>query len=138
MDASLGAALTLGFMLGAAHALEPDHVAAVATPVGEQRRVRVSCLLGAFWGLGHTAALLAAGAAVIVFRVAMPPGMERGLEMSVALLSSPRRTGTSGSTASWCSSATRAPPSRAGRAIPTAGRSRLACGRSTGCRSAAT
>ncbi len=87
MDASLGAALTLGFMLGAAHALEPDHVAAIGTLVSEQRRVRVSCLLGAFWGLGHTAALLAAGAAVIVFRVAMPPSMERGLEMSVALLS---------------------------------------------------
>ena len=87
VDLSLGTMLALGFALGAAHALEPDHVAAVGTLVSEQRRVLVSCLLGAFWGLGHTAALLAAGVAVLVFRVAMPPGMERGLEMSVALLS---------------------------------------------------
>jgi len=87
VDLSVGTILALGFALGAAHALEPDHVATVGTLVSEQRRVLVSCLLGAFWGLGHTAALLSAGTAVLVFRIAMPPGMERGLEMSVALLS---------------------------------------------------
>lgn len=87
IDLTPGATLALGFVLGAGHALEPDHVAAVGTLVSEQRRLTASCLLGACWGLGHTAALLAAGVAVLVFRVAMPPGMERGLDMSVALLS---------------------------------------------------
>lgn len=87
VDLTPGAILALGFALGAGHALEPDHVAAVGTLVSEQRRIAVSCLLGACWGVGHTLALLAAGIAVLVFRVAMPPGMERGLDMSVALLS---------------------------------------------------
>jgi len=87
IDLTPGAILALGFTLGAGHALEPDHVAAVGTLVSEQRRLAVSCLLGACWGVGHTLALLAAGVAVLVFRVAMPPGLERGLDMSVALLS---------------------------------------------------
>ena len=87
VDLTPGAILALGFALGAGHALEPDHVAAVGTLVSEQRRIAVSCLLGACWGVGHTLALLAAGIAVLVFRVAMPPGAERGLDMSVALLS---------------------------------------------------
>lgn len=87
IDLTPGATLALGFVLGAGHALEPDHVAAIGTLVSEQRRLTMSCLLGACWGLGHTAALLAAGVAVLVFRVAMPAGMERGLDMSVALLS---------------------------------------------------
>jgi len=45
-----------------------------------------SCLRGTFWGIGHTAALLAAGAAVVVFKLRISPELERGLESVVALV----------------------------------------------------
>ncbi len=86
IEPSLAPLLALGFSLGVSHALDPDHVAAVGTLVSEQRRLSRSCLLGACWGVGHTLALLAAGGAVIAFRLTITPAMERGLEMAVALL----------------------------------------------------
>jgi ABC-type nickel/cobalt efflux system permease component RcnA len=86
MDASIAATLGLGFLLGVRHALDPDHVVAVAALVSQHRRLSVSCLLGAFWGLGHATALLLAGAAVIALKLTISPRVERGLEMSVALV----------------------------------------------------
>ncbi|HEV8306446.1 MAG TPA: urease accessory protein UreH [Methylomirabilota bacterium] len=83
MDTSLPAALGVGFLLGIRHALDADHVAAVSTLVGRHRSVARSCLLGAFWGAGHTAALLAAGIAVLAFKLTMSPELERGLETAV-------------------------------------------------------
>jgi hypothetical protein len=86
MDASLITALGLGLLLGLRHALDADHVAAVATLVTRERGVVGSCLLGAFWGAGHTAALLGAGAAVIAFRLTIAPAVEATLERGVGLL----------------------------------------------------
>jgi ABC-type nickel/cobalt efflux system permease component RcnA len=86
MDTSLTAALGLGLLLGIRHAMDADHVAAVATLVTQHRSIARSCLLGAFWGAGHTTALLAAGVAVITFRLTISPEVERGLEMVVALV----------------------------------------------------
>src|SRR6185369_10513067 len=59
MDASITAALTLGFVLGLRHALDPDHLVAVSTIVSEHKSVARSSLVGTFWGLGHTSSLLA-------------------------------------------------------------------------------
>jgi ABC-type nickel/cobalt efflux system permease component RcnA len=86
MDASLAAALGLGFLLGVRHALDADHVAAVSTLVSEQRSVAGSCLLGTFWGIGHTTALLVAGLAVIGLKLTITPALEQGLEALVALV----------------------------------------------------
>jgi ABC-type nickel/cobalt efflux system permease component RcnA len=86
MDTSLGAALGLGFLLGLRHALDADHIAAVSALVSQHRSVARSCLLGTFWGAGHTVALLGAAVAVIAFRLTISPGVERGLELAVALL----------------------------------------------------
>jgi ABC-type nickel/cobalt efflux system permease component RcnA len=86
MDVSLAATLGLGFLLGIRHALEPDHIVAVAALVSQYRRLSVSCLLGVFWGLGHSTALLIAGATVIALKLTISPRVERGLEMSVALV----------------------------------------------------
>jgi len=49
--------LGLGFVLGLRHALDPDHLVAVSTIVGECRSVKKSSLIGTFWGLGHTVSL---------------------------------------------------------------------------------
>jgi ABC-type nickel/cobalt efflux system permease component RcnA len=86
MDASIAATLGLGFLLGVRHALDPDHIVAVAALVSQYRRLSVSCLLGVFWGLGHSTALLVAGATVIALKLTISPRVERGLEMGVALV----------------------------------------------------
>ncbi len=86
MDTSLLAALGLGFVLGLRHALDADHIAAVSALVSQHRSLVRSCLLGTFWGAGHTAALLAAAVVVIAFKVTISPAVERGLELAVAAL----------------------------------------------------
>lgn len=86
MDASLTAALGLGFVLGVRHALDADHVAAVSTLVTGDRSFARSCLRGTLWGVGHTLALLAAGVAVIAFKLRIPPGVERVVEQAIALV----------------------------------------------------
>jgi hypothetical protein len=86
MDTSLVAPLGLGFLLGLRHALDADHVAAVAAMVSQERSLRRSCLLGTFWGMGHSASLLVAGIAVLAGRLSIPPALERGFEQVVGLV----------------------------------------------------
>lgn len=86
MDSSLTAALALGFLLGLRHALDADHIAAVSVLVSQHRSLVRSCLLGTFWGAGHTTALLVAAIVVIAFKLTISPAVERSLEMAVALL----------------------------------------------------
>jgi ABC-type nickel/cobalt efflux system permease component RcnA len=82
----LATALGLGFVLGLRHALDPDHLVAVSTIVGEHRGLKKSSLVGTFWGLGHTASLLAAGVAVIVLKLRVPDAVGLWLELAVALM----------------------------------------------------
>lgn len=86
MESSLYAALGLGFLLGLRHAIDADHVAAVSALVSQHRSLARSCLLGTFWGLGHTVALLAAGIATIALRFSIPADIERSLETCVACM----------------------------------------------------
>jgi len=79
-------ALGLGFLLGPKHATEADHLVAVTTIVSEQRSVSRSALVGAMWGVGHTAALLAAGVVVILLEVTIPERVAEALEFGVALM----------------------------------------------------
>jgi len=77
---------TLGAVLGMRHALEPDHLAAVSTLVAEERRSTRAMFLGVCWGVGHTLALVAVGAALIGVRAEMPPRMTDVFELGVALM----------------------------------------------------
>jgi high-affinity nickel permease len=86
MDSSLSTALMAGFLLGMRHALDADHVAAVSTLVSQHRSVLRSCLLGTFWGVGHTAALLGAALVMIVFKLTITPETEKAVETVVALM----------------------------------------------------
>lgn len=79
-------ALGLGFLLGLKHATEADHLVAVTTIVSEQRSVARSALVGAMWGVGHTAALLAAGGVVVLLEVTIPARVAAALEFGVALM----------------------------------------------------
>ncbi len=78
--------LGFGFILGVRHAMDPDHVAAVSTLLSQHRSLARCCLLGTFWGAGHTMALLAAGVAVIVFKLTISPQVAKGMEMAVAFV----------------------------------------------------
>lgn len=78
--------LGLGFALGLRHALDVDHLAAVSTIVTQRRGFWSSSLVGAIWGLGHTAALLAGAVAVIALRTEIPDHLARGLELGVAVM----------------------------------------------------
>ena len=76
----------LGSLLGMRHALEPDHLAAVSTLVTEERSGWKAALLGACWGLGHTIALLAVGAVLVLLRAEMPARMVDLFELFVAVM----------------------------------------------------
>lgn len=80
------AVLGLGFVLGLRHALDVDHLAAVSTLVSQRRGLLRSSLIGVVWGLGHTAALLAAGVAVIALHAQIPPQVATALELGVAAM----------------------------------------------------
>jgi len=75
----------LGSLLGVRHALEPDHIAAVATLVTGDRRTRAA-FLGMCWGIGHTVSLIAAGATLVVLRAEMPAQAGNLFELAVALM----------------------------------------------------
>ena len=76
----------LGSLLGMRHALEPDHLAAVSTLVSTERGSYRAALLGACWGLGHTAALLMVGIVLVVLQAEMPPRIADLFEFFVALM----------------------------------------------------
>lgn len=76
----------LGSLLGVRHALEPDHLAAVSTLVSRERSSVRAALLGAWWGLGHTLALVLVGALLIVLRREMPPVLADLFELGVAFM----------------------------------------------------
>ncbi|MGH7393194.1 MAG: urease accessory protein [Candidatus Rokuibacteriota bacterium] len=86
VDISVAAVLLTGFVLGLRHALDADHLAAMATFVSQEASVARSCLLGTFWGIGHTAALLVAGGVTIAFKTTISPAVESALESVVALV----------------------------------------------------
>jgi ABC-type nickel/cobalt efflux system permease component RcnA len=91
MDASLTSAgvlalLGLGLIFGLKHATEVDHVVAVSTIVSQHRNLLLSAIVGALWGVGHTATLLITGAVVLLLRVAIPERISNWFEFLVALM----------------------------------------------------
>jgi high-affinity nickel permease len=82
--APLIVALGIAFVLGLRHASDPDHLVAVTSLVaadgGDTRR---ATKLGAWWGLGHAAALLAIGIPLIVFKTELPAGLESAAEKAI-------------------------------------------------------
>jgi hypothetical protein len=68
------------------HALEPDHLAAVTTLVSRERSSFRAALLGAWWGIGHTLALLVVGASLVVVRTELPSRVSNAFELAVAAM----------------------------------------------------
>ncbi|MBI4551518.1 MAG: sulfite exporter TauE/SafE family protein [Candidatus Latescibacteria bacterium] len=83
---AIGSTLGLGFVLGLKHALDADHLVAVTTIVSERKGVFGSSLVGALWGLGHTAALLVVGLVVVALNLRIPDRLALALEFAVAVM----------------------------------------------------
>lgn len=67
---SLTGALAAGAVLGARHALETDHVAAIATLVeGDEDRTG---LVGASWGVGHSVPIVVLGLLFVALGIRLP------------------------------------------------------------------
>jgi ABC-type nickel/cobalt efflux system permease component RcnA len=78
--------ILLGFMLGLRHAMEADHVAAVASLAAGRQSFLSVAGRAALWGCGHTLTLFFAAAMVLVAGVPFPAGAEWWLELVVALM----------------------------------------------------
>jgi ABC-type nickel/cobalt efflux system permease component RcnA len=85
--APLLVALAIAFVLGLRHASDPDHLVAVSSLVAaDGGDVRAATRLGAWWGVGHAACLLAVGLPLIALKEQLPAWLERGAETGVGLV----------------------------------------------------
>src|SRR5271170_3964336 len=82
--APLGIAI-LGLLLGMRHATDPDHIIAVTAILSRERRLATATRIGVIWGLGHTLTVLAVGAAIIIFKLAVPVRLGLAMEFAVAI-----------------------------------------------------
>jgi ABC-type nickel/cobalt efflux system permease component RcnA len=80
------AILGMGFVLGLQHAMEADHVAAVAALASGKRKPKQIWQHGLFWGLGHALALSAFAGAVVMARGEISGGLAAMLELAVGLM----------------------------------------------------
>jgi hypothetical protein len=76
----------LGLLLGMRHATDPDHVIAVTAILSRERRFATAARIGVVWGLGHTLTVVAVGAAIILFKLAIPTRLGLAMEFAVALV----------------------------------------------------
>lgn len=78
--------IALGLVLGIRHSTDPDHVVAVSTIVTRERSVKQGALIGMMWGFGHTLTIFIVGAAIILFKLTIPPRLGLSMEMAVAAM----------------------------------------------------
>jgi high-affinity nickel permease len=83
--AALLAAMT-GVVQGARHALEPDHVTAVANVMVRAPSHRRGIFFAACWGLGHAAMLLAVAGPLVVLGLRLPESISTALELAVGVM----------------------------------------------------
>jgi sulfite exporter TauE/SafE len=79
-------ALTFGLLLGLRHATDADHIAAVGTMASSSREWWRTALVGAWWGVGHSASVLLVGGGLVLLRAPMPTRVALTLEFGVALM----------------------------------------------------
>src|SRR3954470_9214025 len=80
------AILALGFVMGLSHAMEADHLAAVATIASRHGRPLEIVKHGLTWGLGHALTLLAVAGAAFAVGGAIPGRVSNWLEFAVGMM----------------------------------------------------
>lgn len=78
--------LFLGFLLGLRHAVEADHIAAVASLSSRSASVWEGVQQGAAWGLGHTITLFLFGSIVLFVANIVPEQVVHGIEFTVGIM----------------------------------------------------
>jgi ABC-type nickel/cobalt efflux system permease component RcnA len=78
--------LSLGLFLGIQHALDADHLAAVASMASRKTPFRRIIAHGMAWGVGHTFTLVAVSFAVILFGGAIDGTLSAWFEMAVGVM----------------------------------------------------
>lgn len=86
MEIGIFSIMSLGFVLGIKHAIEPDHVIAVSTIASRSKKVMRSSLAGVFWGIGHTATLFVVGLLFILMKGEISTPWMMSLELLVGLM----------------------------------------------------
>lgn len=81
-----GSILLVGFLLGLRHALEADHVAAVATLASRSSSLRDHVRLAGLWGVGHALSLTALGSLLVLLGTRLPPVAASTLEGAVGVV----------------------------------------------------
>jgi hypothetical protein len=77
---------SFGFLLGMRHAVEADHLAAVASLSARSTSLGQAIRLGTVWGLGHTLTLFVVGAVVLAADSVVPERLAQGLELAVGFM----------------------------------------------------
>jgi high-affinity nickel permease len=80
--------LGIAILLGLRHATDPDHLAAVTVIVaGRRERSRLQAgRLGAMWGLGHGATLIAFGLPIVLAKAYLPDTAQQTAETAVGVV----------------------------------------------------
>lgn len=78
--------LLLGFLLGIRHAMEADHVAAVAVLATRSGSLKQTIKLGAVWGVGHSLTLFLFGSIILIMDTIVPDQLARALEFAVGVM----------------------------------------------------
>ncbi|MFN4142231.1 urease accessory protein [Aestuariivirga sp.] len=78
--------IVFGFLLGLQHALEADHIAAVASIAAGKKGFRPILRHGTLWGLGHAVTLGAFGGAVYALKLELDERLAAGLEFAVGVM----------------------------------------------------
>jgi sulfite exporter TauE/SafE len=78
--------MTLGFLIGLQHALEADHIAAVATIAADKSGLGRIARHGAIWGIGHALTLGAFGGTVYALKLSLDARLASGLELVVGIM----------------------------------------------------
>jgi len=78
--------LSLGFLIGMRHALEADHLAAVASLASKTTSVQSAIKQGVVWGLGHTLTLFLFSSIIILSESIIPENLAMGLEFVVGVM----------------------------------------------------
>lgn len=78
--------LFLGFLLGMRHAVEADHIAAVASLTSTTNSIRKGVQQGIAWGVGHTLTLFLFGSMVLFVANIIPEELVNKIELAVGVM----------------------------------------------------